>query len=396
MNILHVNADDRIGGAAIASTRLHKDLRSSGVDSNYLVLNKYNHQSSDIVDFRKIYLENLKLRLGLYFDDRRLRKKQEKFLDGKPDLTDPFSFPETPFDITLHPLYKEADIVHLHWVARFLDYPSFFRKNDKPVVWTVHDRNPFSGGEHCVTKFPYEDYSYLIQQNIKIKKKSVKGKDITVVSPSLEYKGAVESSEILGAFKCHHIPHGIDIDTFKPFNKDFCKAFLGLGLSEKYLLFVASSTDRQLKGMDMLLGALKKNEHINLMVIGNSDSLGQLNNNIIKLGLVSDERILRMAYCAADLFVSPSLEESFGLSIAESLCCGTPVLGLPVGVNPEVIHEELNGKMVENNVDTFSNAIRSILQRNFEQKVVRNSVSEYFESTTNTDKYISLYKQILK
>lgn len=59
-----------------------------------------------------------------------------------------FTFPYSPNDITDTKEYQEADIINLHWVANFLDWNTFFQKNTKPIVWTLHDQNPFLGGEH--------------------------------------------------------------------------------------------------------------------------------------------------------------------------------------------------------------------------------------------------------
>ena len=60
-----------------------------------------------------------------------------------------FSIPYSEYtSLVDHPLVQEADIIHLHWIAGFVDYPTFFKKVDKPIVWTIHDENPGLGGSH--------------------------------------------------------------------------------------------------------------------------------------------------------------------------------------------------------------------------------------------------------
>ena len=57
------------------------------------------------------------------------------------------------------------------------------------------------------------------------------------------------------------------------------------------------------------------------------------------LGRISDVE-LRDWYRAADLVVTPTQElEGFGLSTAEALATGTPVLVTPVGANPELVRD---------------------------------------------------------
>jgi hypothetical protein len=59
---------------------------------------------------------------------------------------------ESPYEYIYLNYTKEADIINLHWVANFIDFQSFFRYNDKPIVWTLHDANPFTGGCHYFGK----------------------------------------------------------------------------------------------------------------------------------------------------------------------------------------------------------------------------------------------------
>ena len=88
--------------------------------------------------------------------------KQKKQLSKYPEPEELFSFPNSVWDITLHPKFKEADIIHLHWISGFVDYAKFFDKCDKPIFWTFHDFEPFSGGFHYSNLFDMErtDSSY--------------------------------------------------------------------------------------------------------------------------------------------------------------------------------------------------------------------------------------------
>ncbi|TAE46946.1 MAG: hypothetical protein EAY69_07690, partial [Cytophagales bacterium] len=86
------------------------------------------------------------LRLKYTSKYKKLHQKYTKLLLKKKEVQ--FTFTESAYNILSHHLVKEADIIHLHWVAHFLDYASFFKKINKPVVWTLHDKNPLNGGFH--------------------------------------------------------------------------------------------------------------------------------------------------------------------------------------------------------------------------------------------------------
>ena len=59
--------------------------------------------------------------------------QKQLFLKQRASGLELFSFPNSNYDITTSPLYQEADIINLHWVAGFLDYESFFSKNNFDV-----------------------------------------------------------------------------------------------------------------------------------------------------------------------------------------------------------------------------------------------------------------------
>src|SRR5690606_32821939 len=71
----------------------------------------------------------------------------QKRLNFLPQGYEGYSIPTTKYNLFSHPAVQRADIIHLHWVSRFLNY-SFFKDINKPVIWTLHDMNPFLGGFH--------------------------------------------------------------------------------------------------------------------------------------------------------------------------------------------------------------------------------------------------------
>ena len=152
MKILHINTSDH-GGAANACIRLHKGLRKQGVSSKILFLNLHNSADNHLHGFytnrSKFFFKKILQRL-LYRNKWRTRNL-------KPVIEGFFS-PKTVHRIENHPLIDWADIIHLHWVTHFLNYPTFFNRVQKPIVWTLHDMNPFSGGYHYSNGFDFEGF----------------------------------------------------------------------------------------------------------------------------------------------------------------------------------------------------------------------------------------------
>lgn len=150
MKVLHVNTKDT-GGAALAALRLHYALLQAGFDSSMLVL------KLSRTDVPRVFQVPHKRHSRIVTIGRRVGRLLGLFqsydeavtnaLAGKVIGFDGYSLPNSPYDITKLDVYKKADIIHLHWVAGFVDY-SFFSKNSKPVVWTFHDMAPFTGGCH--------------------------------------------------------------------------------------------------------------------------------------------------------------------------------------------------------------------------------------------------------
>jgi len=148
------------GGAGIAAVRLHEALLGIGVESKLLTLQKnsegipehYLFRKVDAARFRSVsivmsYVDRILKRFKLKSDY--YRKYWSNSMDSRPKGHRLFNFTISEYRLERHPLVREADIIHLHWVSGgFLDFERFFTKVSKKVVCTLHDMNPFTGGCH--------------------------------------------------------------------------------------------------------------------------------------------------------------------------------------------------------------------------------------------------------
>lgn len=154
------------GGASWCAMRISNSLKQQGVDSKILLMQGAPDNNISIADIDWLYKEHKNIFIRIVFKLLRLilrpkfeyltykRKKAAKTSNAF------FTSPITAYtNIVNHPLIKDADIIHLHWVSDFVDFPSFFRKINKPIVWTIHDENPGLGGFH------YELHKKVYQKN---------------------------------------------------------------------------------------------------------------------------------------------------------------------------------------------------------------------------------------
>lgn len=151
MKILHITTKSK-GGAGIAALRLHHALVQSGISSAYLSTDltiNYNNNSiqDSFFNYKKpSFSKKLLLKIQMLLFPSAFQKAKKHLSDLEEQLHyEMLSLPYSKNDLNKHKLVQEADIINLHWVGGILDYDSFFSINNKPIVWTLHDMNPFFG-----------------------------------------------------------------------------------------------------------------------------------------------------------------------------------------------------------------------------------------------------------
>ena len=170
------------------------------------------------------------------------------------------------------------------------------------------------------------------------------------------------------------IPCGVNLELFRPMDKEVAKRELGLS-DGRNILFVGRI--EPLKGVDRLLKAMTYLEQRPRLVIIGGDGNGQydlerlqklsqelrIEDSVTFLGLVEQEELARF-YCAVDVCVVPSYYESFGLVALESLACGTPVVTTRVGGAESFIRQGETGYVVaDNSPRQLAQKIRLFLSR---------------------------------
>ncbi len=422
MKVLLVNTYSS-GGAAVACIRLHEGLLRIGVESNLLFMNySAGGRVMEKVNVFEPQLDRkgfLKRALKKFFRLTGIDRSEYELIIKKqirkqvPGTIEWFSFPDSGIDISNHPLFQEADIINIHWVADFIDL-SFFKNNKKPVVWTLHDMNAFTGGCHysggctkylsgcavCPQLSDCDDDTFS-GRNFRIKRNSLKSvNNFHIVSPSGWLADLSAASPLLGKYPHYHIPNGTDETVFKPEEQKSARQKLNLPVVGKIILFIANDLHTKRKGYELLKAAFEKleSDYIILCSVGRSGSETINNATVIELGEIRTEKEMSLVYSAADLFVIPSLEENLPNTVIEALLCGLPVAGFPVGGIPEMITDGVNGLLTNKaDVDDLVVIIQSFLAGKyiFDRTEIRNNAIQKFGISIQVKAYKSLYEKIL-
>lgn len=345
MKIAIVSSSDS-GGAGIAALRLHKALMSNGVDSYMLCLHKESN-TPKVYEYKKPILTKVIDHLPFIPYKQNNYKKYYKALS---ECYECVSFPEAIYDISKHPLIQGADIVNLHWVGSVLDYTRFFRNVSKPIVWTLHDMNPFMGIAHyCGDRDTNVQFAALEEQVRELKSKSIcQHPNLSVVNLCQWMKSYSEKSKAFANRTHTIIPNSIDTNVFSAYDKNIIRTELSLPLDKPILLFVSQSVENRRKGFDLLQDALKKlHRDCVILVVGEANEVLKSIDNCIFVGTINDEHRMAMLYAAADAFILPSREDNLPNTMVEALCCGTPVISFSNGGMRDHIQTLTNGVLIE-------------------------------------------------
>ena len=417
MKVVIVSKSDGQGGAFRAAYRLHTGFRALGVDSKMLV-------DSKRTDDPHVY--------GSIGNISKAWSKVRPFVDRVPLKF--YDRQNTPFhpawigrNIVQHELLKQTDIINLHWITEgFLSTRGISKLVElgKPVVWTLHDMWPFTGGCHysgdcekytnscgACPQLKSDKDNDITRKIWRKKRGAYKGLNLTIVTPSRWLAECAKSSSLLSDLKVEVIPYGLNTDIFKPVEKLTARNILNLPKNKKIILFGAiSGTANKLKGFKYLKEAISRLEKMKafhkgelcLVIFGASHSrnVEGIPSQVKFLGRLYDDFSLTLSYSAADIFMIPSLQDNLPNTVMESLSCGTPVVGFNIGGMSEMIEHQVNGYLSEyRNSKSLAEGIQWILgdeNRAFKLgETAQKKAVEKYSLKIQAEIYVNLYEKLL-
>ena len=363
MKILHISTSDKLGGAAIAAYRLHRCFQEkSDFQSRMLVMTK------DSVD-NEVFKCKQKLR---YYIEQILSTICTKISMSCLKSEYLFSVGHIGLEnLSDNKHVKWADIILIHWTGgnyTSISTISNVLKTGKQVYLFMHDMNHMTGG--CHHSFGCQGYAELCNNCPMIKRKYLKRiahsclaskihswskfNNLAFIAPSKWIYKLFEKSALgKSGIPVYNIPNVIDTDVFKPISREYARNILNLPLSKGLICFGSSSGSRNFyKGWDYLIEALKyiDSNQYDIVLFGNyltEEDKKKITFKVHQLGYLHDDYSLMLMYNSCDIFVIPSLAENYPLTIAESLACGTPVVGFNVGGIPDLVLHNITGYLAE-------------------------------------------------
>lgn len=409
MKVLHLVAGSLSGGAARGAYWLHSAQREVGIDSTLVTSGRDDLGEDSVVALGASNVSRVKFallnRLGnlptLFYRKR------------KPWI---FNTGFAGIDFTKLPEYREADLIHLHWINGLVAMRTL-RKVKKPIIWTMRDMWPLTGGCHyAIGCERYQTgcgecpqlqskWSSDLTRLVVANKRASLPKQLRIVGISHWLSDCASNSRLFGDFPVQTISNNVDTQIYTPVNRQTARQILGLPTNKKVILVGAQRVTDFYKGFGLFIDAMKRvrRDDIHVLSFGREASLAMqcLDLNKTHLGFLTDSLSLRLAYSAADLFVAPSLMDAFGKTLAESLSCGTPVVCFDATGPKDIVDHQTTGyKAQPFEADDLAKGIEWVLNLSSEQYEQmrlhsRKRAETYFDSRVIAQHYKDLYAEML-
>ena len=399
------------GGASISAWRITRALADFGHECSFFVLGASGNPLHIplLENDGALWLSALFRRWGGLADQEAL------YVNAVDLFSDTITAPDSV--ISVPEGIRNADIIHLHWVAGMLFSPALLTAmSGKKVIWTLQDENAFTGGCHytgdcrafetqcrdCrLLKAPGQDDASA--RCFALKKRIYPLLNPSFVALSARLAEKAKAGALLKGYPIMAILPPLDTERFQPPRDRFVlRGKLGLPEDDFIILSGCENLENPRKNVKALFDALSllSEEHPNLSVTimlygyGQPPELGFPSRHF---GYLENEADLEELYGAADLFVHTSLQDALGLTLCEAQACGTPTLCFDVGGCPETmlpgetgfLAAETNAKalaeklreIIENrdNLGGMRTAARSFALRCFDKHTIAAAYTEVFE-----------------
>ena len=241
---------------------------------------------------------------------------------------------------------------------------------------------------HAVNFFTDIDTS---KKEYKRKKECFNGVDgLTLITPSKWLKDLVSLS-YLNSYPAVVINNGIDLNIFKT-NIDLSIRNKYSIRTDKKIILGVSSIWNKMKGLDDFIKLSKDiQDNMLIVLVGLTEKqIKSMPNNIIGIKRTDNQEDLVKLYSLADVFVNPTLEDTYPTVNIEAIACGTPVVTYDTGGCKEQISEK-TGFVCENYEDLVKK-INYCIKKDFKNNSFSNKeVIQKFDSSFCYKKYIDLY-----
>lgn len=375
MKILILSTYEKAGGAAIAAARLCSALNKSGVEARMVCRRNLKWWRGKPQSWTSIFERGIIWAISIL-----CRGKAGKSPLWAADIA------LLGQDITKTREYREADVIHLHWVCQgFISLGAIegFIRDGKKVVWTMHDAWNAMGAYHLRI---HQRDDMLERMTWKRKQRLYQGGDITFVTCSQWLRDEALASDLMKTQEVVAIPNPIEIPS-QPSSEVGSATSSDFSLrkdGKKRVLFVAQNVNNEMKGIRYLDEAAKMLPDVEIVALGRD------------IPYIKDAKKMIDLYRSVDAFVLPSLSENLPNTIMEAMACGTPCVAFRVGGIPEMIDHKINGYLAryKDSAD-LADGIRYVLSEENHERLAeasRKKIVECYSEEVVAARYIEIYK----
>lgn len=311
---------------------------------------------------------------------------------------------------------ETADVINLHWTARFLSVEnvSYLTRCGKPVVLTLRDMFPITGGCHyfhgcdewsreCANCPQLIDHwDNFPAKVLKAKRDNYDFRNLTLVALSRHSEAILRRAPLFRDCRIEVIPNSIETEVFRPRGQVAARERLGLPQDRRIIAYVPSFSS-DVKGYREAAAALSRLEKTHpdlnpLILLVGRDTPATRDMPFDKhvLGFVRETEALSFAYSAADVVIVPSLEETFSNTTAEAISCGTPVVGFKTGAIPEMAIDDHTGYTFEvGDACGLADGIAKVLRQGGMGGNCRKFAEEHLRFDLQARRYENLFTELL-
>lgn len=281
----------------------------------------------------------------------------------------------------------EPDLIHAHNLhSDFFDFRELpYYSNKFPFFLTLHDCWTFTG--HCCHFFdcerwkkncgkcPHLDIPINLNRdgtrsNLTLKRKLYSNSKIHIATPSNWLANHVTQSVLSPAIRSITvIPNGVDQNIFTPAEKIKARKELNIPEQDFVISFSCNSPSKNpwknynlIEEIVHILAKSPKFKNITFLIMGEDGEPKSYNHiRLKKLGWLQEKQKVAIVYQASDLYLHPTKADTYPNVILEAMSCGTPVIASDVGGIPEQITDQVDGRILPNQPETFASAIKEII-----------------------------------
>lgn len=413
MKVTFISHSDRIGGAAVVTTRLMQALRRNGIDARMVVYTK-------VSDDPYVTPIGTRFERGFKFMAERGRIALSNGM-SRADLFK-VSIANTGMRLHRHPWVREADVIVLTWVNQgLLSLRGIERlgRLGKPLVWIMHDMWCLTG----ICHHAYECDGYrqacgscrflgvgtandLSHKTHQRKASLYAGTPITFVAVSHWLADCARSSTLLADADLRVIPNAFPVDTF-PITPGRMAGAIALPPNRDVILMGAARLDDPIKGMPVAVEALnwifdnrpdvvRSAQVVFFGDVRDRTLIDSLRFPHIYIGRIDDPHMLRDLYASARVVISASHYETLPGTLIEGQAAGALPVSFGRGGQSDIITHLKDGYIADYaDPVSLAEGIIWALKQNVDRKELHDSVARRFDANVVAKRYVDLFTELL-